>query len=212
MQNCSLPLGLYGSQAINPTLGAPGRRRRKQRKPRIPRIDAPSAFKSIFRKVTYIGNIIASAGGLITASSISSNSALVSGSEFSSLANLYGEYRVHTVSVKGVPNQTSSTSSAGGYQTGVMMCRYESANIPSSTNAILSAESFKLFSTLEPFVYEAKVEKFMDGKLWTATTQQIPTANQFGIAYSGVNNATMSASSRVFDLLIELMVEFRMQF
>lgn len=213
MQNCSLPLGLY-SQGVNPTLGANGRNRRprKQRKPRIPRIDAPSNFKSTYRKVSYIGNITATAAGLMSSTTVSSNSAFLSGSEFSSLALLFGEYRVHAISIKGVPNQTSSTATAGGYQTGLMMCRYESGNPPTNTNAVLSAESFKLFSTLEPFVFETRLGKFLDGKLWTATSQQIPTANQFGIAYIGVNNATMSASSRVFDLLIEFMVEFRMQF
>jgi len=212
MQNCSLPLGLYGGQSNVNSVQAGRKRRPRKHKPRIPRIDAQTTQKSTFRKVSYIGNITATAAGLINGSSVTSNSAFLSGSEFSSLALLYGEYRVHTIRLTGVPNQTTSTGAALGYQTGVMFCRYESGYGPTSTNNILSAESMKVFSTLEPFVYECKVEKFIDGKLWTATNQQIPTANQYGIAFIGINNATMLASAKVYDLLIEFMVEFRMQF
>jgi hypothetical protein len=213
MQNCSLPLGLYGaaSNVNSPGLGRRTRRRNK-RKPRVPRIDSSVPQKSTFRKVSYIGSVSTSAAGIITQAVVSSNSAYVSGSEFSSLANLYGEYRVHRVSIKGIPNQTTSTGAALGYQTGLMCCRYESGYPPTTTNNILSAESMKVFSTLEPFSYEVDLDKFMDGKLWTATNAQIPTANQYGISFSGINNATMLVSSRVYDLLIEFMVEFRNQF
>jgi hypothetical protein len=212
MQNCSLPLGLYGASANGNTPGLGRRTRRKNKqKPRIPRIDTPVPQKSTFRKVSYIGSVSTTAAGIISQTSVSSNSAFLSGSEFSSLANLYGEYRVHAISIKGIPNQTTSTGSPLGYQTGMMFCRYESGYQPTSTNNILSAESMKVFSTLEPFQYQVKLDKFLDGKLWTATNAQIPTANQYGISFVGINNATMVISSRVYDLLIEFMVEFRIQ-
>jgi hypothetical protein len=213
MMNCSLPLSLYGGSRAN-TGVASGKRTQKRKKNnpnRVPRIDGVKPL-SVFRKCTYQGSVSTSAAGIILNQSITTANISTFCTEFSSLANLFGEYRCHSLAVKAIPNQTTSTGAPLGYQQALLISKFESGVIPTSSNSILSSESFKCFSTLEPWKYETNVKGFLDGKLWTATTAVIPAVNSFGISYIGANNATMAVSSRVFDLFIEFMVEFRMQF
>jgi hypothetical protein len=211
MMNCSLPLSLYGKNGNAMSSGKRTQKRKKNNPNRVPRIDGLKPL-SVFRKCTYQGSITTTAAGVINNQSVSTANLSTNCTEFSSLANLFGEYRCHSLRIIAIPNQTTSTGAALGYQQGLLISKFESGVIPTSSNSILSSESFRAVSTLEPWKYETNVKGFLDGKLWTATTAVIPAVNSFGISYIGANNATMVVSSRVFDLFIEYMVEFRMQF
>jgi len=163
----------------------------------------------IVKRLTSSSSINANVGGTaITVASVSSNSA-VSTTEFASFAARYQEFRVVEMRFTFLPFHPTCDTAVSAHGS-FLLGDYIGGNVPATASQLLSDESVMRSSTFKRTEYVLTWKGFPNGKLWNSTAGTIPTANQMAIAYgTGPVGFTTTASTPIFEVLKEFVVEFR---
>jgi len=148
------------------------------------------------------------AGTTIPVTSINSDLARTTGTEFASFASRYQEFRVMAIRVTFLPRYNVSDLSGALPLGAFLVGDYIAGNTPISANQLLSDERSVSHTTASLFSYEVTWSGNPNAKLWNATNVAIPTANLYSVVYGSIISVLLTGTV-YYNLIIEWIVEFR---
>jgi hypothetical protein len=163
----------------------------------------------VLKRMTYPTTLTTTTGGLIAISATTSNSVQsIPATEWSSFAARYQQYRVKALTLTFYPLYNDATSTAT-YPLAVLIVSDSLGGItPSSIAQQLADERAIVRSAgTSPFNYTVDWNRNPNAKLWTSTTGNIPTADQYQVNYSSFGG--LANTTAYYTVVIQWLVEFR---
>ncbi len=175
---------------------------------------AASALRVFAKRITTTGTVVTGAGGLIAATTLANTNGVSVLGDFSSLANIYSNYRVCAIKVHVQPFYPVPVWNGVAVVTvppTIAVVPFRSGLIPAAYPAFTESSEVRFASGYKAYVFETSSKGYPDGKLWHPTNAVISTAESYGIACMGQNFVTSSASINVWLMTAEYLVEFSVE-
>jgi len=166
--------------------------------------------KRVVRTFGIDGTISTTAGGSVAVAAITTANLISAlGAEFTNFAQEFQEFRVKRLRTHFLPSTTSATSTTGPYQGSMIVAPWKQF-VPTTISTLYQGAQKEVFSTLQETKVQQTSAGFPNALLWTGTNAAIVSDRDFGIAYASLTASTMAASTRLFSLYHELVIEFRL--
>jgi len=166
--------------------------------------------KRVVRTFGIDGTISTTAGGAVAVAAITTANLITAlGTEFTNFSQEFQEFRVKRLRSHFLPSTTSATVSTGPYQ-GAMIVSPWKQFVPTTISTLEQSSQKEVFSTLQETKVQQSSAGFPNALLWTGTNAAIVSDRDFGIAYASLPASPMAASTRLFSLYHELVIEFRL--
>ncbi len=164
--------------------------------------------RTYLRRICAINTVTTNASGVVVLQNLASSASISSFSDFSSLAALYTAYRAKAVRVTLLPYFPVNTTAVVVPAT-VIAAPWRGGLSPSSLTQHLESVNCTIMSGYKSYVLTNFYEGDEDAHLWTQTTAAIAATDSFGISCVG-QSVGATASTNVWNLMVEWLVEFRM--
>jgi hypothetical protein len=128
------------------------------------------------------------------------------GTEFTNFAQEFQQYRVMSFKAHILPSTTSATSTTGPYQSSLICVPYIQLPLVNLTSLQQGAQKEIWSSLQETKVY---MRAFKNALLWNEFNIAYPADRDFGFTIASAGLGAMAVSSRICDVLLEAVVQFR---
>jgi len=163
--------------------------------------------RSYMRRVCAVNTVVTNGSGVIVNQDIASSASITSFPDWSALTGLYTQYRAVAVRVTLMPYFPVNTTSTVVPAT-VLAAPWRGGLRPTSLTQFLESSNVQKLSGYKQYELLTHFEGDNDAHLWTQTTGAISASESFGIAIVG-QSVGATASTNVWNLLVEWLVEFR---
>lgn len=161
------------------------------------------------RRLTSLGTVVTSVGGLIALTTLASSSAVSSATDFASMANLFVAYRVKALRVRLFPVFVANI--AGVAPPPCQLCAdvYSSGLSVTTYANMLDSAACQLWSGYSPKTLAANWDGLPDAHLWTPNNAAITANEAYGILLIGASGNTASqVSTTYYTYVVEYEAEF----
>lgn len=170
-----------------------------------------SSVNRIFSKRIVGTNVVTSNGsGLIVATTMASSNSVTSVGDFGSVAAIYSNYRVKAMRLTAKPFYKVNTT-AVVVSPMIAVIPFRSGLVPTTFANFTESSECRYCSGYEGYVFETSNKGYPDGKLWHPTNAVISSADSYGIAVMGQNYVAGTASTNVWYLSVEYLIEFSVE-
>lgn len=178
-------------------------RREKQTNVRMDNLSSNTVV--VRRRIVAVGVIATSGAGFIPLTSITTDQARTVGTDFSSMAARYTQWRVRAVRQRLYPivDSTTAVTAGGGvvtpHPTAIAFASYREGLGYASFASVCTGTDARIFQGREKCIeYSADWSNNPDAHLWSATNAAIPTANVYGFQFIDTGVAPASAVSTTY--------------
>jgi hypothetical protein len=163
--------------------------------------------RSLMRRICAVNTVTTNGSGVVPYQLLALSATISSFSDFASLAALYTQYRAVACRVTLMPYFPVNTTSVVVPATCIAV-PFRGGLAPSSLTQFLESANCSILSGYKKHVLTTHFEGDNDAHLWTQTTGAISATEAFGLCIIG-QSVGATASTNVWNLLVEWLVEFR---